>query len=151
MNETPIFTDEQWNTLIQNVAATYDDVTLKKGFLYERIGVQQLTVSDDHKLHAEVKEGSAICQVELALDAPADGSCTCVDRKPCRHQAAALMRLARLRGRPVSALANASATASAGAKTAKTTEEVSSRSLSEKVSERSEISSVATRKAKIPC
>ncbi|MCQ4087648.1 hypothetical protein [Saccharibacillus sp. JS10] len=137
MNETPIFTDEQWNTLIQNVAATYDDVTLKKGFLYERIGVQQLTVSEDRTLHAEVKEGSSICQVELALDAPADGSCTCVDRKPCRHQAAALMRLARLRGRPVSALANASATASSGAKVAKTTEEASSRFSSEKASEES--------------
>ncbi|NGZ77256.1 hypothetical protein [Saccharibacillus alkalitolerans] len=110
MNANTAFTDEQWNTLVQGVAEAYDDLTLKRGFQYERMGsVQQLSLSEDRRLEAEVKEGDTLCRVELALDLPAGGSCGCKDRKPCRHQAAALMKLARLRGRPVSALANASA------------------------------------------
>ncbi|OWR31064.1 hypothetical protein CDO73_07955 [Saccharibacillus sp. O23] len=109
MNENAAFTDEQWNTLVDGVADSYDDLTLKRGFQYERMGsVQQLALSDDRKLEAEVAEGQQLCRVSVDLDAPAGGLCDCKDRKPCRHQAAALMKLARLRGRPVSALANAS-------------------------------------------
>lgn len=109
MNENAAFTDDQWKTLIEGVADSYDDLTLKRGFQYERMGsVQQLALSDDRTLEAEVAEGQRICRVSVNLDAPADGLCDCKDRKPCRHQAAALMKLARLRGRPVSALANAS-------------------------------------------
>lgn len=109
MNENAAFTDDQWKTLVEGVAGSYDDLTLKRGFQYERMGsVQQLALSDDRTLEAEVAEGQRICRVSVELDAPADGLCDCKDRKPCRHQAAALMKLARLRGRPVSALANAS-------------------------------------------
>lgn len=109
MKENAAFTDEQWKTLVDGVAGAYDDLTLKRGFQYERIGsVQQLALSDERKLEAEVAEGERVCRVSVDLDAPADGLCDCKDRKPCRHQAAALMKLARLRGRPVSALANAS-------------------------------------------
>ncbi|MEJ8305855.1 hypothetical protein [Saccharibacillus sacchari] len=110
------FTDEQWNTLVQGVAEAYDDLTLKRGFMLERIGgVQQLALSEERRLEAEIKESDGIRRVELALDFPAGGSCDCTDRKPCRHQAAALMKLARLHGRPVSALANAAAASSAKA------------------------------------
>ncbi|WP_051507006.1 hypothetical protein [Saccharibacillus sacchari] len=113
------FTDEQWNTLVQGVAEAYDDLTLKKGFMLERIGsIQQLSLTEERRLEAEVKDNDGIRRVELALDFPAGGSCDCTDRKPCRHQAAALMKLARLYGRPVSALANASAAAAASAKAA---------------------------------
>ncbi|OWA35484.1 hypothetical protein B9G55_12660 [Saccharibacillus sp. O16] len=108
MTDNTAFTDEQWNKLIDGVADSYDDLTLKRGFQYERMGsVQQLTLSDDRHLEAEVSEGTQLCKVEVALEAPGAGRCDCKDRKPCRHQAAALMKLARLRGRPVSALANA--------------------------------------------
>lgn len=118
------FTDEQWNTLVQGVAEAYDDLTLKRGFMLERIGgVQQLSLSEERRLEAEVKESDGIRRVELALDFPAGGSCDCTDRKPCRHQASALMKLARLHGRPVSALANASAAAAASAKAAQASEE----------------------------
>lgn len=121
------FTDEQWNTLVQGVAEAYDDLTLKKGFMLERIGgVQQLSLSEDRRLEAEIKEGNSLCRIDLALDFPGGGSCDCTDRKPCRHQASALMKLARLHGRPVSALANASAAASASAKAAQASENGSS-------------------------
>jgi len=117
------FTDEQWNTLVQGVAEAYDDLTLKRGFMLERIGsIQQLSLTEERRLEAEVKEGNSICRIELALDFPAGGSCDCTDRKPCRHQAAALMKLARLHGRPVSALANASA-AAGSAKTGQAAED----------------------------
>ncbi|GGO04674.1 hypothetical protein [Saccharibacillus kuerlensis] len=123
MNGNTAFTDEQWHALVQSTAEAYDDLTLKRGFQYERLGhIQQLSLSDDRRLEAEVKEGDGLCRVELALDFPAGGSCDCKDRKPCRHQAAALMKLARLRGRPVSALANASASVSAAAKAARAAE-----------------------------
>lgn len=112
MDANTTFTDEQWNRLVQGVAEAFDDLTLKRGFQYERMGsVQQLTVSEERRLEAEVKEGDRVCRVDVALDFAGGGSCDCKDRKPCRHQAAALMKLARLRGRPVSALANASASA----------------------------------------
>ncbi|MDO3411601.1 hypothetical protein QWJ34_17690 [Saccharibacillus sp. CPCC 101409] len=108
MNGITAFTDEQWNTLVRNVAEAYEDLTLKRGFQYERMGsVLQLSLSGDRRLEAEVKEGDGICRVELALDAPAGGSCDCADRKPCRHQAAALMKLAGLAGRSAAALSNA--------------------------------------------
>lgn len=123
------FTDEQWNTLVQGVAEAYDDLTLKKGFMLERIGsIQQLSLTEERRLEAEVKDNDGIRRVELALDFPAGGSCDCTDRKPCRHQAAALMKLARLHGRPVSALANASAAAAASAKTAQSPEDGSAAS-----------------------
>ncbi|WP_172196112.1 SWIM zinc finger family protein [Saccharibacillus qingshengii] len=112
MDANTTFTDEQWNNLVQGVAEAFDDLTLKRGFQYERMGsIEQLGLSEDRRLEAEVKEGAALCRVDLALDSPGGGSCDCKDRKPCRHMAAALMKLARLRGRPVSALANASASA----------------------------------------
>ncbi|QDH21495.1 hypothetical protein [Saccharibacillus brassicae] len=112
MDANTTFTDEQWNRLVQGVAEAFDDLTLKRGFQYERMGsVQQLAVSEERRLEAEVKEGDGVCRVDVALDFAGGGSCDCKDRKPCRHQAAALMKLARLRGRPVSALANASASA----------------------------------------
>ncbi|WP_310551293.1 SWIM zinc finger family protein [Paenibacillus glufosinatiresistens] len=99
--------DDDWQALLASAAASFEDLTLKQGFQYEKQGrVGEFAMPEPDLVRAVVTDREAY-SAEVPLRQPETGSCGCGAGKPCKHMAAALMRYAALAGRPVQQLANA--------------------------------------------
>ncbi|NBD24173.1 SWIM zinc finger family protein [Paenibacillus glycinis] len=111
--------DAQWRTLLEGVAAQFDELTIMRGFQYYKQGrVEELELRDDGYAHARVKD-NRVCEVAVRLDELGDSTCTCPLDRGCQHMVAALLRYAELCGRPIQAIVNArSALRTSGDKTA---------------------------------
>ena len=110
MNLIQPLDDLEWQTLIQNTAAYFSDLTIKRGFQYYKQGrVDQLDTSSDGHIEAAV-QGSESYRVYLVPDSLDDSTCTCPLGQKCKHMAAVLLDAANKQGRSVHALVNAHAT-----------------------------------------
>jgi len=99
--------DAGWNTLIQNVAYYFDDLTLKRGFQYFKQGrVIQFSMSAPPFLEAVV-EGREEYRVQINLEAISLSHCSCPVQGHCKHMAAVLLNFADWQNRSVPALVNA--------------------------------------------
>ncbi|MFC7678988.1 SWIM zinc finger domain-containing protein [Paenibacillus sp. GCM10028914] len=110
MNLIQPLDDIQWQTLIQNTAAYFSDLTIKRGFQYYkqgRVGPLHHT-SDDH-IEAIV-QGTDDYHVNLVPGSLEDSRCTCPVRHKCKHMVAVLLDAANKQGRSVHALVNAHST-----------------------------------------
>ncbi|GGF66392.1 hypothetical protein GCM10010912_09260 [Paenibacillus albidus] len=105
--------DDQWDQLIQNVAYSFDDLTLKRGFqYYKQQRVKPFAMTDSRKINACV-EGREVYRLALDLDDLTAKSCDCPVQRPCKHMAAVLMEFAERQQRSVHMLANAKAASAA--------------------------------------
>jgi len=103
--------DYEWSALVQDVAAQFDDVTIKRGFQYYKQGrVERLNQPAPREIEALVM-GSRGYRVAVRLDDIADGDCSCPVGRPCKHMMAAILAYADREQRSVPALVNAKAQA----------------------------------------
>jgi uncharacterized Zn finger protein len=101
------FNDELWARLLEQVAATFTEVTLSRGFTYyKQQRVEGLRLSDQLMVRARVT-GSEDYEVTLNLSKLSSYSCTCPAPPPCKHVAAVMMELADRYGYPSSHIMNA--------------------------------------------
>ena len=105
---SPIINDEQWLTLLEYVAETYNDVTLSRGFTYfKKQRVTSLIISETQFVQAKVEEEeSEENRVTLNLDKPLSSQCSC-PVPACKHMAAVWMELGDRLGYPASQIMNA--------------------------------------------
>ncbi|MFD0696172.1 SWIM zinc finger domain-containing protein [Paenibacillus sp. GCM10027628] len=107
MRSIPALNDEQWLELLEQVAKTFNEVTLSRGFNYfKQQRVATLNISEDRVVKASVT-GSEDYTVTLYLDKFKSSSCTCPVRTSCKHLAAVMMELADRLGYPASQIVNA--------------------------------------------
>ncbi|UKS28815.1 SWIM zinc finger family protein [Paenibacillus sp. HWE-109] len=107
MSSTPLLNDSQWLKLIEYVAATYNEVTLSRGFThFKQEQVKQLTISEGRTVQARVEEADTY-QVSLNLDKLSLSQCTCPVQHACKHLAAVMMELADRQGYLPSQIMNA--------------------------------------------
>ncbi|WP_068700819.1 SWIM zinc finger family protein [Paenibacillus yonginensis] len=111
MKPDGLIRDAEWNRLVQYTGSQFDEVTLSRGFLYFKQGrVERLEMPEPELVEASVKGSAADpYKVKIPLDTLSLASCTCPVDVPCKHIAAALMKLAETQGRSVNSLANAKA------------------------------------------
>ncbi|GAB6928374.1 hypothetical protein JCM10914A_23570 [Paenibacillus sp. JCM 10914] len=112
MNSNTILDDIQWQTLIQQTAATFSDVTIKRGFQYYkqgRIAESEIDHTADGIVNATV-DGSETYRVELYVHALDDSHCSCPVQSGCKHMVAVLLDYANRQGRSIHALVNAHST-----------------------------------------
>ncbi|MBP1994199.1 SWIM zinc finger family protein [Paenibacillus eucommiae] len=106
MSATPALNDEQWLQLLEEVAKTFNEVTLKRGFTYfKQQLVTSLNVSKDRVVQANVT-GPEDCSVTLRLNNFSSSSCTCPAQASCKHLAAVIMEMADRLGYPASQIVN---------------------------------------------
>ncbi|WP_051620961.1 SWIM zinc finger family protein [Paenibacillus sp. UNC451MF] len=99
--------DEQWLQLLEQVAGTFNEVTLSRGFNYfKQQRVVRLVASEDRVIQAWVT-GSEEYKVTLHLNHFKSNSCNCPVQTNCKHQAAVMMELADRLGYPASQIVNA--------------------------------------------
>ncbi|CAG7644789.1 SWIM zinc finger domain-containing protein [Paenibacillus allorhizosphaerae] len=99
--------DELWHKMLEQVAKTFTEVTLSRGFTYfKQQRVEDLRLTENHMIHARVT-GSEDYAVTLNLDNLSSYSCTCPAPPPCKHLAAVMMELADRYGYPSSHIMNA--------------------------------------------
>ncbi|XID92383.1 SWIM zinc finger domain-containing protein [Paenibacillaceae bacterium WGS1546] len=99
--------DDQWNTLVQDVAEHFGEVMINRGFQYYKRGrVVKLTIPSQRQVKALV-EGSDLYQVELNLDFFTASRCECPVGSYCKHMFAAILKYADLHNRPIHPLVNA--------------------------------------------
>ncbi len=104
-----IMDDTQWQALIREVAALFNNLTIMRGFQYykqKRVG--SINFNDAQAITAEV-QGSESYEVVLRMQDLSSSYCACPVNSPCKHMAAVLMSYAEQQGRPVPALVNAHA------------------------------------------
>jgi hypothetical protein len=107
MNSSPALNDEQWLKLLEQVAQTFNEVTLNRGFNYfKQQYVESLNISESRVVQAKVT-GSEDYKVTLYLDRLSSSSCTCPVHTYCKHLAAVMMELADRLGYPASQIVNA--------------------------------------------
>ncbi|MBD0383233.1 SWIM zinc finger family protein [Paenibacillus sedimenti] len=107
MSAVPALNDEQWSKLLEQVAKTYNEVTLSRGFNYfKQQRVETLIISEDRVVQARVT-GSEDYKVTLHLDKLTSSSCSCPVQSSCKHMAAVMMELADRMGYPASQIVNA--------------------------------------------
>jgi hypothetical protein len=107
MSSFPILNDEQWLKLLENVAETYNEVTLSRGFNYfKQQRVTSLIISELRVVQARV-EGSEDYKITLNLDKLRSSHCTCPVHASCKHLAAVIMELGDRLGYPASQVVNA--------------------------------------------
>ncbi|MBE1444905.1 SWIM zinc finger family protein [Paenibacillus sp. OAS669] len=101
--------DEQWLLLLEQVAKSFNEVTLSRGFTYfKQQRIVRMIASEDRVIQAWVSgSGSEEYKVTLHLNHFSSNSCTCPVQDTCKHQAAVMMELADRLGYPVSQLVNA--------------------------------------------
>ncbi|KKO54876.1 SWIM zinc finger family protein [Paenibacillus sp. DMB20] len=111
MNLIQPLDDLEWQTLIQNTAANFTDLTIKRGFQYYKQGrVSSLQLHDSGHIGAVVKGGEAY-SVDIVPGSLKDSRCTCPVGKTCKHMVAVLLEAVNRQGRSVHALVNAHSTA----------------------------------------
>ncbi|ETT48026.1 hypothetical protein C162_16120 [Paenibacillus sp. FSL R7-269] len=98
-----------WDKLISEVAHSFDDLTLKRGFqYYKQQRVQVFRVVTPHRIMSLV-EGRDDYAVSIDLDDLQESHCDCPVSGMCKHMAAVLMQYAEEQERPVHSIANAKA------------------------------------------
>ncbi|SFL38641.1 hypothetical protein SAMN03159341_105393 [Paenibacillus sp. 1_12] len=107
MSSFPALNDEQWLKLLEQVAKTFNEVTLSRGFNYfKQQRVAALTLSENRIVQAKVT-GSEDYSVTLNLEKFLSSHCTCPVQNSCKHLAAVIMELADRLGYPASQIVNA--------------------------------------------
>ncbi len=107
MTLTYTMDDEQWNMLIQDVADSFDEVTISRGFQYYKQGrVQELTMPAPQYVEAIV-HGNEEYDVEMDLNFFSASQCNCPVEGTCKHMMAAILEYAFEQARPVNMLVNA--------------------------------------------
>jgi hypothetical protein len=107
MSSFPVLNDEQWLKLLEQVAQSFNEVTLSRGFNYfKQQRVASLIISENRVVQARVT-GSEDYSVKLYLDKFMSNICTCPVRTSCKHLAAVIMELADRLGYPASQIVNA--------------------------------------------
>ncbi|MBP1153993.1 MULTISPECIES: SWIM zinc finger family protein [unclassified Paenibacillus] len=107
MSSIPVLNDEQWLKLLEQVASTFNEVTLSRGFTYfKQQRVATLIISEDRLVQARVT-GSEEYRVTLNLDKLRSSSCTCPVQTSCKHLAAVMMELANRFGYTATQIVNA--------------------------------------------
>ncbi|WP_094094537.1 SWIM zinc finger family protein [Paenibacillus physcomitrellae] len=111
MKPDGLIQDAEWNRLVRYTGSQFDEVTLSRGFLYFKQGrVEQLEMPEPALVRAAVRGSDPQpYKVEIPLETLSLASCSCPVNEPCKHMAAALMKLAETQGRSVNSLANAKA------------------------------------------
>lgn len=108
--------DEQWNMLIQDVAESFDEVTISRGFqYYKQNRVQGLTMTAPQCVEAFV-HGNDEYHVEMNLVFFSMSQCNCPVDRNCKHMIAVLLEYAFEQGRPANMLVNARSIAATKAK-----------------------------------
>ncbi|MDP4099359.1 hypothetical protein OIN60_21820 [Paenibacillus sp. P96] len=98
----------QWDQLVQQVAAVFSDLTIKRGFQYYKQGrVHGLDRSDPGFVKALVQENGPVVRVKLNLNVLQESECSCKEDSGCRHMIAALLQDAALEEGPVYSIVNA--------------------------------------------
>jgi hypothetical protein len=99
--------DDQWNMLIQDVAESFNEVTISRGFqYYKQNRVQGLTMTAPQFVEASV-QGNEEYHVEMNLDFFSTSHCDCSVDGTCKHMIAVLLEYAFEQGRPANMLVNA--------------------------------------------
>ncbi|WP_373229821.1 SWIM zinc finger domain-containing protein [Cohnella sp.] len=107
MKQTYTLDDAQWNRLVENVTAHFDDLTLKRGFQYYKQGcVQYMNMPNSFSIESSV-QGTAQYRVRINLEIFSESRCSCPVGRPCKHIVASLLEFADLQGRSVFLLVNA--------------------------------------------
>lgn len=102
-----VLDDEQWSKLLEQVASSFNEVTLSRGFNYfKQQRVVNLTASGDRAIQARVT-GSEDYTVTLKLNQFKSSSCTCPVQSYCKHLAAVMMELGDRLGYPATQIVNA--------------------------------------------
>ncbi|NHN35276.1 SWIM zinc finger family protein [Paenibacillus agricola] len=108
MGSIPALNDEQWLKLLEQVASTFNEVTLSRGFTYfKQQSVVALSISEQRVVQAKVSDHEDY-NVTLDLNKLGTSSCTCPIQACCKHVAAVIMELADRLGYPASQIVNAS-------------------------------------------
>lgn len=98
-----------WDKLISEVAHSFDDLTLKRGYqYYKQQRVQAFRMVTPHRIMSLV-EGREDYAVSIDLDDLQESHCDCPVSGVCKHMAAVLMEYAEEQDKPVHSIANAKA------------------------------------------
>ncbi|GIP36772.1 hypothetical protein J31TS4_00520 [Paenibacillus sp. J31TS4] len=107
MKANPVLDEAQWRVLLEEIAETYREVTLSRGFQYfKQERVESLVHAGNGEIQARVVDEEPYLAT-LRLDDFRSSSCTCPMHKACKHLAAAVMALADRYGFPASRIVNA--------------------------------------------
>ncbi|NMO96454.1 SWIM zinc finger family protein [Paenibacillus lemnae] len=107
MNLAQPLDDLEWQTLIQNTAAYFSDLMIKRGFqYYKQNRVKSMQLHESGEIDAIVNGGKSY-QVRILPESLENSACTCPVGEACKHMAAVLFQAASSQGRSVLALANA--------------------------------------------
>ena len=111
MNPNLTLDDLQWQTLIQQTAGYFSDLTIKRGFQYYKQGRVHASEKADASgvIEASV-DGTETYRIRLQLHSLSDSECSCPVNEGCKHMVAVLLDYAQLQGRSIHALVNAHST-----------------------------------------
>ncbi|MFD0679329.1 MULTISPECIES: SWIM zinc finger family protein [unclassified Paenibacillus] len=109
MSSFPALNDEQWLNLLEQVAKSFNEVTLSRGFnSFKQQHVTSLVISENRIVQAKVTGPEDHTDtVTLNLDNFISSSCSCPVQTYCKHLAAVIMELADRLGYPASQVVNA--------------------------------------------
>lgn len=106
MNVTLRIEDEEWESLLADIAEHFSDVTIKRGFqYYKQNRVRTLALRGSSRLEAAV-QGTERYAVTIELNALEGCTCNCTAGRFCKHMAAVLFAYVHEAGRSVNELAN---------------------------------------------
>ena len=111
MNSNETLDDIQWQTLIQQTAGFFSDLTIKRGFQYYKQGrVHASEPADETGVVEASVDGTETYRTKLHLRSLSDSECSCPVKDGCKHMVAVLLDYAQLQGRSIHALVNAHST-----------------------------------------
>ncbi|MBM7567161.1 SWIM zinc finger family protein [Paenibacillus sacheonensis] len=100
--------DAGWRSLLEGVAAHFDELTIIRGFQYYKQGrVESLAPREDGQLLDASVQDNRLCHISVDLGDLGRSACSCPLDRTCHHIVAALLRYAEMCGRPIQALVNA--------------------------------------------
>ncbi|WP_430138248.1 SWIM zinc finger family protein [Paenibacillus lautus] len=111
MNPNQTLDDIQWQTLIQQTAGYFSDLTIKRGFQYYKQGrVHTSELTEASGIIEAAVDGTETYRIQLHLHSLSDSTCSCPVNEGCKHMVAVLLDYAQLQGRSIHALVNAHST-----------------------------------------
>lgn len=111
MNSNETLDDIQWQTLIQQTAGFFSDLTIKRGFQYYKQGrVHDSESANESGVVEAFVDGTETYRTKLHLRSLSDSECSCPVKDGCKHMVAVLLDYAQLQGRSIHALVNAHST-----------------------------------------
>ena len=111
MNSNETLDDIQWQTLIQQTAGFFSDLTIKRGFQYYKQGrVHASEPADETGVVEASVDGTETYRTKLHLRSLSDSECDCPVKDGRKHMVAVLLDYAQLQGRSIHALVNAHST-----------------------------------------